>query len=306
MAHLLADIGGTNTRCALSAATGPRAVRKFRNAGFSGPGELLSAYLDDLADERPRRGLFAVAAPIRSDDIRMINIDWQFSVPDLQARLGLDELRVLNDFEALAHALPVLAAADLRQVGGGTPVAGRPKAVLGPGTGIGVASLLPVAGGWQAIAGEGGHVTLPACDERESDMIGQMRRRFGHCSAERLISGSGLSLIHAALHDQPEIDPAELGALIDADEPAAMESLEFMCRLLGTIAANLALTIGAFGGVYIGGGILPRYPEFFVNSGFRARFEDKGRYRDYLRAIPTWLITATDPTLTGLNENARA
>ncbi|MDJ0926465.1 MAG: glucokinase [Gammaproteobacteria bacterium] len=306
MTQLLADIGGTNTRCALSAAGAPMQIRKFRNVEFDGPAELLSAYLDGLAEEsRPVRGLFAVAAPIRSDEIRMINIDWQFSRSDLQSQLQLDGLQLLNDFEALAHALPALSPADLVQVGGGTAAAGKPKAVLGPGTGLGVASLLPVAGGWQAIAGEGGHVSLPACDDREADIIQQVRRRFGHCSAERLISGPGLSLIHACLHGEPEIEPVALGALIDADDPAALDSLELMCRLLGTVTANLALTIGAFGGVYIGGGILPRYPEFFLNSGFRARFEDKGRYSDYLRAIPTWLITAGDPTLIGLNERAR-
>ena len=307
MPRLLADIGGTNTRCALTGPGGPAAMREFANADFGGLTELLGHYLDGLgAGKRPTAAHLAVAAPIRNDAVQMTNIDWAFSVAELRVALALDELELLNDFEALAVSLPYFGPADLRAIGNGTAAARGVKAVLGPGTGLGVASLVPVGDGWQAVPGEGGHVTLAAYNQREAELIRQARERLGHCSAERLISGPGLSLIHALLHGGPELSAAEIGRLIDAGEPAAIESLQTMIDLLGTVAADLALTVGAFGGVYIAGGILPRYADLFAASGFRRRFEDKGRYRDYLAAIPTWLIKADRATLTGLNARALA
>lgn len=302
MTTLLADIGGTNTRCAIRVDGQPAGIREFRNQEFAGLTDLLSAYLDTLAPElRPQHGAFAVAAPIRADAVHMINIDWQFSQQELRQSLRLDSLQLMNDFEALAWALPVLTDADRLQVGGGTAVAGQPMGVLGPGTGLGVAGLVHSDTGWLAVPGEGGHVTLPASDELEAALIARARTRLGHCSAERLISGPGLTLIHA-LRTGSEVMPATaLAKLIDDGDADAVASLETMFRLLGTVAADLALTLGAFGGIYIGGGIVPRYAERFARSGFRDRFEDKGRYRDYLGEIPTWLITATNPALLGLS-----
>ena len=177
--------------------------------------------------------------------------------------------------------------------------------VLGPGTGLGVASLLPLPGGWQALPGEGGHVTLAAEDEQEERIIGLARAHYGHCSAERLLSGPGLSFLHGALHGGARLAPETIGARFAAGDAAAAATFSVFFRLLGSVAGNLALTLGAFGGVYIGGGIVPRYTQAFAASEFRPRFEAKGRYRDYLRAIPTWLITATYPTLAGLAAFAR-
>jgi glucokinase len=162
-----------------------------------------------------------------------------------------------------------------------------------------VASLVSVNGNWHAIPGEGGHVTLPAQDEPEEALIRMARERFGHCSAERLLSGSGLSFLHQALHGGG-LSAQTIGERFAAGDHRAAATLEVFFRLLGTVAGDVALTLGAFGGVYIGGGIVPRYAEAFRRSGFRQRFESKGRYQDYMRAIPTWVITAAYPALTGL------
>ncbi|MCK6369842.1 MAG: glucokinase, partial [Gammaproteobacteria bacterium] len=252
------------------------------------------------ANSRPRLAALAVAAPIRSDTVQMINLDWRFSRSRLQRELGVERLHVLNDFAALAWALPSLGSGDLLQVGPGAGAAGYPKVVLGPGTGLGVASLVALDHGWHALAGEGGHVTLPAQDEREARIIELARQRFGHCSAERLLSGAGLTFLHEALHGGPPLAAEEIGSLVEQDDGAAAETLEMFCALLGTVAGNVALTLGAFGGVYVGGGIVPRYAQRFARSGFRARFEAKGRYSDYMRGIPTWLIQAPLPALRGL------
>jgi len=299
---LVADIGGTNTRCAVGTASGSLGrVESFRNADFPDLQTLLTRYLDSLPDvARPATAAIAVAAPIRSDTVQMMNRDWRFSRSGLKRQLGLRQMHVLNDFAALAWALPTLAGDDLIPVGPGAATPGHPKAVLGPGTGLGVASLVPIEGGWHAIPGEGGHVTLAAQDEREERVIRAARAHFGHCSAERLLSGPGLSFLHQALHGGEALPPEAIGGGASRGDRQALETLEVFFGLLGTVAGNLALTLGAFGGVYIGGGIVPRYADAFASSGFRARFEAKGRYRDYMRGIPTWVITAPHPALAGL------
>lgn len=307
MSCLLADIGGTNTRCAVTGGDGrPEPVREFTNREFDSLETLLHHFVESLPPaERPVDGALAVAAPIRGDEVQMINIDWSFSIGTVRKALGLRELRAVNDFEALAWALPDLPARELVPIGGGRAVAGKPKGVIGPGTGLGVASLVPYDGQWIAVSGEGGHVTLAATDEREAAVVAQIREEFGHCSAERLISGPGLGLLHRALHGGTAIDAAEIAARAAEDEAPACETFDVFFRMLGTVAANLALTIGAFGGVYIGGGIAPRHRERLVASGFRESFEAKGRYRDYLKSIPTWLIVSDHPALIGLAAVAR-
>ncbi len=307
MSCLLADVGGTNTRCSVTGDDGkPGPVREFTNREFDSLEALLGHFVGSLPPaERPVDGALAIAAPIRGDEVQMINIDWRFSITAVREALGLSNLYALNDFEALAYSLPDLHVDELVPIGGGRAIDGKPKGVIGPGTGLGVASLVPRDGQWIAIGGEGGHVTLPATDEREAGVIGQIREEFGHCSAERLISGPGLRLLHRALHGGAALDAAKIAALADRNDRDACETFELFFRLLGTVAANLALTIGAFGGIYIGGGIAPRHRERFVASGFRERFEAKGRYRDYLKSIPTWLIVSRQPTLIGLAAVAR-
>jgi glucokinase len=305
---LVADIGGTNSRCAVAtAAAGIGEVTALRNADFPGLAQLLASYLATLpAERRPDAGALAVAAPIGGDEVQMINIGWRFSRHELQRQLGLSDLRCLNDFEALAWALPALQPDEVVQVGGGEPVPNTCMGVLGPGTGLGVASLVRAGDRWHALAGEGGHVTLAAQNLEEERVIRVARERFGHCSAERLLSGPGLIFLHQALHAEPGLAAEEIGRRADAGDGKAQATLESFFRLLGTVAGNLALTVGASGGVYIGGGIVPRYLEAFRRSGFRARFESKGRYEAFMRRIPTWVITAKYPALTGLVACARS
>jgi glucokinase len=308
MGILLADIGGTNSRCAVGSAQGRiEDLATFRNAAHAGVAELLSGFLTRLPrSRRPESAALAIAAPIRGDEVSMINISWRFSCRELQHRLGLAELHVLNDFAALAYALPVLAPDEVIPVGGDTPVAGGTKVVLGPGTGLGVASLVSVEGRWHAIPGEGGHVTLPAQDEQEESLVRRAREHYGHCSAERLLSGPGLSFLHETLHGAPALGPEAIGERFLAGDQQAARTAAVFFRLLGTVAGDLALTLGAFGGVYIGGGIVRRYRDALRDSGFRARFEAKGRYKDYMRAIPTQVITAEYPALKGLLAYASA
>jgi glucokinase len=302
MGWLVADIGGTNTRCAIAGRDGSLdRVETFRNRDFPGLDRLLAAYLGTCPPrDRPGEAIIAIAAPVRGDEIRMVNINWTFSVGALARTLSLKQVTPLNDFAAQAYALPVLGAADLRQVGGGQAVDGAPKVVIGPGTGLGTAGLVRIADRWHAITGEGGHVTMAPSNERETRIIALGRERFGHCSAERLVSGAGLAFIYSALNDGIDLSPDDIGGRIAAGEAAACEALDVFFQLLATVASNLAVTFAAFGGVYIGGGITPRYIRQFESSGFRARFEDKGRYRPYLADIPTWVITADQPALRGL------
>jgi glucokinase len=305
--RLLVDLGGTHTRCALqSPGKPPEHLRSTRNAEFQDLASVLRTYLDDLpGDQRPSSAALAVAAPVSGDRIDMTNLGWSFSAETLRRELGLEILRVVNDFTAVAMALPFLEDNDLLRVGGGSPQAGKAMAVLGPGTGLGVSGVLPVPGGWVALSGEGGHVTLAATDDREATVISLIRQQQGHVSAERLLSGFGLSNLYMALRSlsgEPgeRLRPEEVSARADAGDRIAQDALGHFFAFLGSTAGNLALTLGALGGVFVAGGIIPRLRGAFVASRFRERFEGKGRYRDYMSRIPSYLITEKVPAFRGL------
>ena len=305
---LMADIGATTTRCALVDDKGQElAPEIFENADFTGVVGVLRVYLDHRrASDRPVRAALAVAAPITGDDVHMVNIGWQFSQSALRKELGLKRLQVVNDFAAIAWALPKLTPADVVKIGGGESVSRATLAALGPGSGLGVSALVPSADAWAVMSGEGGHVSMPAATREEQDVIAALRDRFdGHCSAERVLSGPGLVNLYVTLAElagrgRPTVLPEDVTNLAKQGEPLARKTLAMFFAMLGTIAANLALTTGARGGVYIAGGIVPRLVEPLGKSEFRARFEAKGRYRDYLAAIPTYLITAQLPAFRGL------
>lgn len=306
MTLLVADIGGTNTRCALALPAGLGPASRYRNADFPDLATLLARHLDSLPrPRRPRLAALSIAAPILGDEVRMSNIDWRFTREGLRGALALDGLLLANDFAALARALPELDSTGLAAVGGGRPVADAPRIVLGPGTGLGVATLVRVAGRWASLPGEGGHATLGSCSDREDALLRAARQRYGHCSAERLLSGHGLSFIYETLQAGPALPPEAIGQRFIEGEPHAAEAFGLFFSLLGGMAGNLALTLGALGGVYIGGGIVPRYLDGIARSAFRQRFEAKGRFRDYLREIPTWVITHPVPALEGLVALAR-
>lgn len=304
---LIADIGATNTRCALLNDKGQElASEVFKNADFTGLAELLSAYLEHRrATDRPKRAALAVAAAIVGDDVQMSNRDWQFSQAALKAHLGLTKLVVVNDFAALAWALPHFKPAELFKVGGGKPVERGTLAVLGPGTGLGMSALVYSPEGWVAVSGEGGHATLPSMTDEEQRVVELIRKRFGHCSAERALSGPGLVNLYVALAElagrgEPTVTPRDVSSLAKQGEPLARKALGMFFAMLGTAAGNLALTVGARGGVFIGGGIVPQMPDALAQSQFRERFEAKGRFREYLRDVPTHVITAEIPAFRGL------
>jgi glucokinase len=300
-ACLLGDIGGTHARFAWQDQPGG-ALAHVATYLCTQHDSLLAAmqhYLDEHQKPVPRRCAIGIANPITGDDVRMTNHHWSFSISAIQRQLGLEQLAVINDFTALALSLPALPTQDLRQVGGELEMPRAPKAVIGPGTGLGVSGLLPHGDqGWLPINGEGGHATLAATDDLQAAILAQMRRRFGHVSAERALSGPGLVNLYeaaCALAGQParSLGPAEViaGANSGADH-CCETALDLFCSFLGSVAGNLALTLGAHGGVYIGGGIAPRLTEHIRRSAFRKRFEDKGRFGDYLAKIPVFIIDA--------------
>jgi glucokinase len=309
---LVADIGGTNARFGWVDRPGGAVehVRKLPVADHAGPAQAAGQYLAQLAGElggayrAPRMAALAVATAIEGDQIDLTNSHWRFSRRELQAQLGLQGLLMLNDFEALALSLPRLGAQQLRPHGP-LPQPHGTLAVIGPGTGLGVGGVLQTRHGWVAVSGEGGHATLAPADDFEGELLKVVRAEFPHVSAERLLSGIGLPVLHrgvARVTGQPaEALPAE--AIVErgvADQDAlCAKTLDVFCALLGSFAGNVALTLGARGGVYIGGGIVPRLGDRFFASAFRARFEAKGRFRSYLEAIPTAVITDTLAALTG-------
>ena len=301
---LIADIGGTNSRLAIWHADGTAfghqdAVRKLRNSAYVEIHDMLGSYLDGLDEPLPSSAILAIAGPVTGDAVQLLNIDWAFSVNGLRQRLGLNQLIVINDFEALAYVVPALGPGDYLDVGNGAADDRAPVVLMGPGTGLGVASLIRVGGRPVAIPGEGGHVTLPATNAEEADVLAALRERFEHVSAERVLSGAGLTALHEVLHGET-VDAATLSQRAHDADPAASATFEQFFCFLGTVAGNLALTLGAHGGVYIGGGIVPANRSLFLDSGFRERFVDKGRYRDYLDAIATRLIVRDTPALVGL------
>lgn len=305
---LLADIGATNTRVALADATGQVLMpESFSNDEFASAADILLTYLGKRREsDQPRRAALGVAAPIGlGDEVRMINRDWQFSQSELQQRLGLSRLIVVNDFAAVAHSLPYWRDSELTTIGVGSPVARATRCVLGPGSGLGMATIVPGPDGWNVSAGEGGHVTLPARNDAEETLIRTLRKRLDHVSAEKVISGPGLVNLYRAVAEvagsEPDAgDPASISAGAEAGDVLAQETMAHFFRFLGTVASDLALVTGAAGGVYLAGGILPKLKTQLLDSDFCKRFEDKGRYRGYLRDIPVYLITDPFPAFRGL------
>ncbi len=305
--RLLADIGATHARFALESAPGVlRGVAVLRCDDFPGIVPLLNAYLHDHNAEKIQHAAFALANPISGDLIRMTNRDWQFSTDEVRRTLGLSTLLIVNDFTALAMAIPALPADQILQVGAGKAAAHSVVGVLGPGTGLGVSGVIPTIDGFVTLGSEGGHMNFAPADEREFAILQFAWREWPHVSNERLISGPGMELIHRALADRngvkvPSRTSAEIitGALEDHDA-LCLEVLEVFAGMLGGAAANLAVTLGSFGGIYIGGGIVPRMAEWFVTSPFRARFEAKGRFTDYVGQIPTFVIMAPNPAFQGV------
>jgi len=310
-ARLLGDVGGTNARFAWQDGDGAplRDIATLPTADHATLADAITAYLKRLGRTAPPWCAIGIANPITGDHIRMTNSHWAFSITAMRQALGFERLVVINDFTALALALPDLQPSELRQLGGGSAVPHAPMALIGPGTGLGVSGLIAgdAPGRWLPLQGEGGHVTLAASNAREAAIVQVLHDEFGHASAERAISGQGLEALYAAVCKLDAV--AGFVPLTAADvsqralaghDAQCVEVLDLFCGFLGNVAGNLALTLGAIGGVYIGGGIVPRLGDAFTRSRFRGCFEDKGRFRGYLEAIPVYVIhTQVSPALLG-------
>lgn len=306
--RLLADIGGTNARFALERAPGKiDSIQVLACADYADFAEAAEAYIASIEHTAVAHASIAVATPVRGDKIEMVNNHWAFSIEASRRRLHLDTLLVVNDFTALAMSLPHLNATQIEKIGGGTA---REKGVLGlvgAGTGLGVGGLIPADGHWIALNSEGGHVTFSPADEREIAILQYCWRIYPHVSPERLVSGPGIELIYQALlacqgkQNVEELKTPEIVArALAASDPLCVETMACFCGMLGTVASNVVVTLGALGGLYIGGGIVPRLGEYFARSPFRARFESKGRFTEYVAQVPTFVITAPYPAFLGV------
>ena len=305
---LLADIGGSNARLA-TLEQGDAEPMVFRTTDFSGFPAALDAYRQRADVPGPfARAAIGVAGPVTEDGARLTNCDWDLSQAAISKAIGGGEVVLVNDFTALALSLPVLGKRDVRKLGGGQPVADAARAVLGPGTGLGVSGLVPDGGGgFVPVSGEGGHVDLAGANPREMTILARLMERFEHVSAECVLSGPGLRTLYellaelAGIAETQSARPEDIaGSAATMESPIAVETVSLFTRWLGAVAGDLALTLGARGGVYLAGGIVNQWGSNFDAGLFREGFEAKGRFRDYLARIPTWVITDPFPAFKGL------
>ncbi len=308
MPGLVGDIGGSSARFALARETADgialAEISILRCADHAGLAEAMQAYLARTG-AAPRACVVAIAGPVTGDHVGLTNHPWRFSIAETRERLGFAGFRVINDFTALALAVPRLREGDVEQIGGGAAEPDQPIGLIGPGTGLGVSGLVRAGGRWVPLRSEGGHASFAPMSERESAIGDVLRRRFGHVSWERMLSGPGLVNLHEAIAEldgesADALSPEQIAARgLSGESKLCREALELFCAALGTAAGNLVLTLGARGGVYVGGGIVPRLGRFFRDSAFRARFEAKGRLSDYVRGVPSFVISHPTPGLLG-------
>jgi glucokinase len=296
---LLADIGGSTSRFAYADAAGrPSCIVTFANDTVEGIEAALARYLGSI-DVRPRAAVLAVAGPVDAEEIALTNRAWQIRLPDLAARFGLSPVHAVNDFEALAWALPDLRQGDTRPLGRAGKAHGV-KVVLGPGTGLGVAALVPAGSGWQVVASEGGHASFGPGAPDEEAVFSRLRTECGQVSAEMVLSGPGLSRLHRALH--PASAPTTPEAIVSnarGGEPAARATTALFVRLLGRFAGDVALTFKATGGVYVCGGVALGLGSLLDGATFRAAFDAHPPHQALLGAIPAAVITCEEPGLIG-------
>lgn len=296
--RLVIDIGGTNIRLGLlqENSLSPQHIASYKVNNFPGLGEVVAEYLQQAPAHQLQEASVALAGPVDSDLLQLTNHGWQFSVAETRQRFNLRRLKVINDFTALALSLPHLQPEQLVQFGGEVADPNGAIALLGPGTGLGVSGLVRTAAGFYPLSGEGGHVSLGARTPRELAIFNAFRGKYGHMSAERLVSGTGMTEFYQVVCQLDGVETEALPAeqisarAVNSSCPRCAEVMTLFCEWLGIVSSNLALTMGAVGGVYIGGGIVPKLGGYFFNSGFRREFEDKGRFREYLQDIPVFVI----------------
>ncbi|EEO27004.1 glucokinase [Oxalobacter paraformigenes] len=311
--RLVGDVGGTNARFAIETAAGVFAAPAvYPNRDFPGLEDALRFYITQPGSVAAgalsvRQAAVAIANPVDGDRVRMTNSDWTFSIGEIKKAFGLDVFLLVNDFTALAMALPFLPEESLVRCGGEKARENRAIGLIGAGTGLGVSGLIPAGDRWIPLEAEGGHVSFSPANELEMEILVLAKKRYRHVSAERLISGMGLELLYGLL---AEIEGKTLMPLkaheitqsaLQGTDRLCDRTVEVFCQMLGTVSGNLALTLGAQGGLYIGGGIVPHLKERFFDSGFRKRFEEKGRFSEYVARIPVFVIRDTFAAFTGVS-----
>lgn len=314
---LIADIGGTNARFAF-ATEGPHFfthAQTFEAGDFAHVSDAVDVYLHSHDVDSLDAICLAVAGPIRNEKVSFTNSNWSIDCADLRQHYGTEQTQLLNDWEAIAYSLSCLPHSDLIDIGGSWNKLGEGDfsvGALGPGSGLGVAGLLRRNEHLTPIVTEAGHVGFSPENQLQDQILYYLRQKFDdRVSRERLLSGPGLINIHEALchinnQENPGLIAADIavGAFINHD-PLCMQAFDLFFEILGQVAGDLALALGAQDGVYLGGGISQRYPTQLAQSRFRQGFENKGRYRSLMEDIPTWLITHQNPGLLGASVYAR-
>lgn len=309
---LVGDVGGTNARLALCSLDNGdiEQIQTFSGLDFPSLEAVVAHYLT-IIDVTIKDASIAIACPITGDWVAMTNHTWAFSIEEMRNNLSLDTLEIINDFTAVSMAIPMIKPEHLIQFGGGKPVVDKPIAIYGAGTGLGVSHLVHVDKRWVSLPGEGGHVDFAPNSEEEDIILEVLRAEIGHVSAERVLSGPGLVNLYRAIvkadNRTPEnYQPSDITERALADSCTdCRRTLSLFCVIMGRFGGNLALNLGTFGGVYIAGGIVPRFMDFFKASGFRAAFEDKGRFKEYVKDIPVYLIAHDQPGLLGAGAHLR-
>lgn len=314
---VVADIGGTNARFCLVTETNPDTgvyglaqQQDYETAAYETFAACLDVYLSSISGPRPEYACIAVAGPVDSDRVQLTNVDWSFSIAETCEQFSLKQLEVINDFTALACSVNHLNDSDCWQVYAGQPRNQATKAIVGPGTGLGVSALVNDGDNWTPLPSEGGHRAYSPQTDREIEIYKVLRDKYGYVGAENLLSGAGLVNIYQALAkieniDCGEVDPSHItDAVLHQNDDRivpqlAKETLDVFCSVLGGVCGDVALTYGAKGGVYLGGGILPRMKEYLLSSDFVERFKAKGVISSYLDDIPVELIVHKNPALIG-------
>ncbi len=305
--RLVADVGGTNTRLALYDENRAefRALSRYTNADYSSLESVLAHWMDTLAETAPSRACIAAAAPPDSDRVSMTNIGWSFSRSELAARFGLREVAWLNDFQANAWSLPFLGEDDLALVHDASARPRQTLATVGPGTGLGGGTLQWLGDTAFATACEPGHAGLSPETALELEIFRTLLPREGGVYAEWLVSGIGLTRLCAAIAEIhaapcPELTPQAISArAIAGEDELCGLALGTFCALLGSACGDFVLSTGAYGGLYIAGGIVPQMVPFLRESDFLARFQNKGTMAEHLTRVPVHIITAEHPGLLG-------
>ena len=310
--NLVADIGGTNARFSALLEGQLESEHQFHHSVEEYPqfSELVIVLRDEIAaatglSSAPKSVCLAVACPADVEHISFTNSHWEFTKSQLREWFDCEQLVVINDFEAVAHGITELGEEDCLQIGGEAPQSHKPIGILGAGTGLGMAGLVSHSDGYLVLDTEGGHADFAPVDQRQMDVLSCLRKTYQRVSLERVLSGAGIVNIYKAICEIEAVEPLlatppeVVNAALEGSNPQAVTALNTFCESMGAAAGNLALTLGAKGGIYIAGGVVPRFSEFFAGSGFRNKFEDKGRFVSYLQPIPVYLVMRSNLGLLG-------